>query len=875
MAPVVAVGAWLVPASAAEGDESRAAARFLSGEVLGTDLDSLVELAGVEVENLGEAEPVTDANPLDLTVLDTLNVSLPGGVQLPLSDIIQLGAVNQWASAEDGGTSHAATGAVADNGGVGTGAEAGFPGNATFDLTDLLGDALTDLIADLELELGAVSSEAHLAPAGEEFEVTRDYEIAGGQLTLTLPLLADLLPAVQDAVGTVDEVVNGLAGPEGTIAQTLSTVEGLLSLLSVAGVENPDITVSLETDLAGAVEELLNTTLGEGTGVELNLGAGTLVIDLDTLAGGLNDQAPNTELLSNAVIDQLAETIGTLLDTLVTDIVETVENALRAATLDIKIYAEVGGLLSGTLDLQLTGTLADVITGEAEFVNNSSGVVIGLISSLIAPVLDTLITTVGGLVEDLVFAEGGPLTTLGETVAGLVGSLTDQLTPVGELLASILSIKLNVQDDQPATPVSALARAADGPYSVAALEVTALPSAPVAVVTLAESTVGPNTVADDGGETEVEGTETEVEGTEVEGTEVEGTEVDGTETEVDGTEVDGTEVDGTEVDGTETEVDGTEVDGTEVDGTEVDGTEVDGTEVDGTEVDGTEVDGTEVDGTEVDGTEVDGTEVDGTEVDGTEVDGTEVDGTEVDGTEVDGTEVDGTEVDGTEVDGTEVDGTEVDGTEVDGTEVDGTEVDGTEVDGTEVDGTEVDGTEVDGTEVDGTEVDGTEVDGTEVDGTEVDGTEVDGTEVDGTEVDGTEVDGSEVDGTEVDGSETAGTETEVEGTEVDGTEVDGVETAGTETETAGTETEVDGSEVDGAEVDGVDTAGGDNDPDPAVEDNGTDDDGQEDRGADNDDEHLPDTGNGSSQLLIVGLGLMLSGGLAAYAVSRRRGIGQG
>ncbi|SDU81372.1 choice-of-anchor G family protein [Jiangella alkaliphila] len=791
LAPVVAAGAWLVPASAAEGDESRAAARFLSGEVLGTDLDAVAELAGVQVENLGTPDPVTEANPLDLTVLDTLNVTVPGGVQLPLSDLIQLGAVNQWASAEDGGASHAATGAVADSGGIGTGVEAGFPGNATFDLTDVLGEALTDLIADLELELGAISSEAHLVPAGEAFEFTNDYEIAGGQLRLTVPLLADLLPQVQDAVATVDEVVNGLAGPEGTIAQTLSTVEGLLNLLSVAGVENPDITVSLETDLAGAVDELLATPLGEGTGVELNLAEGTLVVDLDTLLGGLNDQAPNTELLSPEVISQLAETIGSLLDSLVTDIVETVENALRAATLDVKIYAEVGGLLPGTLDLQLTGSLGDVLTGEASFVNNSTGVVVGLISALIAPVLDTLISTIGGVVEDLVFAEGGPLTTLGETVAGLVSSLADALTPVGDLLASILSIKLNVQPELVIEPMDAgvgQLRATDGPYSVAALEVTALPDAPVAVVTLAESTVGPNTAGDDGGETEVEGTE----------------------------------------------VEGTEVEGTEVDGTEVEGTEVEGTEVEGTEVDGTEVEGTEVEGTEVEGTEVDGTEVEGTEVEGTEVEGTEVEGTEVDGTEVEGTEVEGTEVEGTEVDGTEVEGTEVEGTEVEGTEVDGTEVEGTEVEGTEVEGTEVEGTEVDGTEVEGTEVEGTEVEGTEVEGTEVDGTEVEGTEVEGTEVEGTEVDGTEVEGTEVDGSET-----------------------------------------DGVEVNGVETAGG-NDPDPAIETSGDDDKSHEVSAADDDDdEHLPDTGAGSNQLLVVGIGLMLSGGLAAFAVSRRRGVGQG
>ncbi|TDE00422.1 choice-of-anchor G family protein [Jiangella asiatica] len=663
LAPIIAVGAWLIPASAAEGDESRAAARFVDGEVLGIDLDTVAELAGVEVENLGTPEPVTDANPLDLTALGAINVEIPGGVQLPLSDVLQLGAVNQWASAEDGGASHAATGAVADNGGVGTGAEAGFPGNATFNLTDLVGEALTDLIADLQLELGAISSEAHLAATDSAFEVTRDYEIAGGQLRLTVPLLADLGPQIEDLVGTVDETVNGLVGPEGAVTGAVQTLDSLLSLLEVIGAEEVTVATTLEADLQGAVQEFLATPLGEGTGVELNLAEGTLVIDLDTLLGGLNDQAPNTQVLSNAVVDQLATTIGQLLDTLVQDLVTTIESALQSATLNLTIQATVTdpllGVELGTLDLTLNDTLGNIIAGEAEIVDNSSGVVPALIAPLLAPLLETLIDTVGGVLDETLFGEAGAVATLGETAAGLVGGLTDALTPVGELLASILSIKLNVQPDQPDAPVGeSAARASDGPYSVAAIEVAVLPDSPAAVLTLAQSTVGPNTAGDDG-------------------------------TEVDGTEVDGTEVDGTEVDGTE--VDGTEVDGTEVDGTEVDGTEVDGTEVDGTEVDGTEVDGTEVDGTEVDGTEVDGTEVDGTEVDGTEVDGTEVDGTEVDGTEVDGTEVDGTEVDGTEVDGTEVDGTEVDGTEVDGTEVDGTEVDGTETDGVETDGVEVGG----------------------------------------------------------------------------------------------------------------------------------------------------------------------------------------
>ena len=275
IAPVFAVGAWLTPAAAAPGDESRAGARFLDGTVLGTDLDEIAELAGVDVENLGDPEPVTEVNPLDVTVLDSINIDIPGGLQLPLSDIIELGAANQWATAEDGGVSHAATGAVADNGGIGTDTEGDFPSNATFDLTDLLGDGLTDLIADVELELGAVSSEAHLRPTDDDddFEVTRDYEIAGGQLVITVPILGDpSLPVplpplelgdaitIQDGQIIIDldilfEDLNDLPPNSELIGDTLVDLlnDGLLDALNDVPVVGPIVAGLLET-LLGELE---------------------------------------------------------------------------------------------------------------------------------------------------------------------------------------------------------------------------------------------------------------------------------------------------------------------------------------------------------------------------------------------------------------------------------------------------------------------------------------------------------------------------------------------------------------------------------------------------------------------------------------------
>ncbi|MBB5790609.1 choice-of-anchor G family protein [Jiangella mangrovi] len=278
IAPVFAVGAWLTPAAAAEGDESRAGARFLDGTVLGTDLDEIAELAGVEVENLGQADPVTEANPLDVTLLDSINITIEDGIQLPLEDIIKIGAANQWATAEDGAISHAATGAVADNGAIGTGVDAGFPANATFDLTDLLGEGITDTIADVELELGAVSSEAHLEPSGDDFEVSRDYEIAGGELRVTVPLLGGLdLELGDDAAIWIED---------GTIVIDLSAIFESLNDL-------PPNSELIGDGLFNILDDLLGELLGD-----LGEGLGDLLGDLgvDDLTNGLADAL--TDILS-------------------------------------------------------------------------------------------------------------------------------------------------------------------------------------------------------------------------------------------------------------------------------------------------------------------------------------------------------------------------------------------------------------------------------------------------------------------------------------------------------------------------------------------------------------------------------------------------
>ncbi|WP_116953625.1 choice-of-anchor G family protein [Jiangella endophytica] len=329
------MGAWLTPAAAAEGDEARAGARFLDGTVLGTDLDELAELAGVDVENLGDPADVTDANPLDVTLLDSLNVTIDPNLQIPLSDIIKLGAVNQWATAEDGAVSHAATGAVADNGGVGTGVEDGFPGNATFDLTDLLGEGLTDLIADVELELGAVSSEAHLEPSDDDFEVARDYEIAGGELRITVPLLSGLDLSLGDDAAVWIEA--------GTIVVDLDLLFESLNDL-------PPNSELIGPGLFNILDSLLSELLGE-----LGAGLGDLLGDLgvDGLLDGLGEAL--TDILSIKVNVQPDEAeAGAATPTTA----RTAVNVERASTSETYSVAAVqvtllGGLENGGVSVTL------------------------------------------------------------------------------------------------------------------------------------------------------------------------------------------------------------------------------------------------------------------------------------------------------------------------------------------------------------------------------------------------------------------------------------------------------------------------------------------------------------------------------------------
>lgn len=428
----------MIPAEAAEGDTSFARARFLSGDVLGMNLDKIAELSGAEAVHTGDGAPVTEANPLTLKVLETTLIDIPGGIQVPLSDIIELGAVNQYATAGADGVAGAGAGAVADNGAIGTGTDAGFPASATFHLADLLGDDFTDAIADVDLYTEDVSAEAHVGAAP-----TTDYKIAELELGLGVPALGEIVSSLENGAGDVEAMADSLVSSDGELTKALSAAAPLTNVTSTLGVD-AEVTAAIDVDLSGTIAHLCDNPLGEGTPVEIDLCEGTVVVDLDSLTdGAISDMPANTEVLSKEVIDALAANTGEILDRLVEDVVELLEAAVLDS--DVSLGVKVDGAVAGTVDLSVDATVREIINGEANVVDNSSGLA-RTVSGLVGKTSDAVLPAAAGALEPLVASVGTD--GLGSDVAAVVADVTEALDPALDDLNRVLSVKVNAQGDQ-------------------------------------------------------------------------------------------------------------------------------------------------------------------------------------------------------------------------------------------------------------------------------------------------------------------------------------------------------------------------------------------------------------------------------------------
>ncbi|MGV8858893.1 choice-of-anchor G family protein [Rhodoglobus sp.] len=421
-------GFTLIAPAAASADEvngaSYAYAEFLSGNVLGTDLGNVVGLGRVAASNNGNQPRQISRNPLSVDVLGATVINQPGGIQLPMVDVLDAGVISHYAQADQNGESYASTGAIQNDGGIGVGNNAAGPaGDLTLDLDSLLDNQFSSVLTDLKLDLEAVAARAN----GSMTSASGDYTLADATLRFSSPAISQLTSKVNSALSGVDGQLLSLGGDDGALGNSIDRI--LDPLLSVVG-SSANVKVVIDADVHNAVSSLLNEKYGNGA-VSFNLETGAVLVDLETLLGSdLNDLPPNTELLTDAVVNQIlkgiTETVGTLAD----DIVERVESALRNARVDVSANLTA---LSGQdpvqqkvcSDIQVP-IIGDIITGGT----GSTGGLGGLLGGLTGGVTHTITQGVIGYTTETVcklVATALPdlRSTVAVTIVGTVDDLID------------------------------------------------------------------------------------------------------------------------------------------------------------------------------------------------------------------------------------------------------------------------------------------------------------------------------------------------------------------------------------------------------------------------------------------------------------------
>ncbi|MGO2187069.1 MAG: choice-of-anchor G family protein, partial [Microbacterium gubbeenense] len=492
-AALAGMGLTSVPAAAAPGDQSNASAQFISGSLLDAlDLSAIAGVAGTEANNAGVAEPVIDTTDLDVTALSAIQVEIDDGISLPLGDLLALGAVNQYSEARDAGVSLAASGAVSDAGVVDTSGSGDFPADASLNLMALLPE--NPALSSANLTLGAVTGVAALDAAqadGLAEDCTdlsapvhcRDYQIADATIDVASPLLGDIVTTTHGALDTLGTTLEGLSNS--VIDGLLGGVTGALGILSdlVPGLSlvSNDLEVELTADLGAALDPVLNEVRSAG-GVTLDLSTGTVSVDLAELID-VNNLDPNTPLLSEALLSSIGTQVGDLLTDLQNEITAVLDGVLDNVGLTISggvclLDAPLVGCTAG-LNVAFDGSLGDLLDGTEDLTITGSGLLIAL-DPIITPLLATVSSGLTNVVEPLV---NGALGTAGSAISGVVSAASSALSPVFGLIGDVVSVNINVQEDDGA-----------GTYTEIAAQLTLIGGAG-ATVNLGKATVGPNEVA--------------------------------------------------------------------------------------------------------------------------------------------------------------------------------------------------------------------------------------------------------------------------------------------------------------------------------------------------------------------------------------------
>jgi len=514
-------------------------AQFLSGTLLGTDLTNVASLQGAHAEAGPNDSTVTQKDPLEAKALNTVQVGNGSSAQTSVGGVVQLGAVGQYATAAKTGKSAAETGGVQKDGGVGIGQDQSVPGgDATVDLSKLLGSGFASNIADLKVAIGAVAAQA----VSDGTKASGDYSLAGVDLKFTSPAVSKLIEKVNTALDSVSNRLSNLDGSDGALVADLNKalikINPALNLLG----GNAHVTASIDTgDLRALVQNLLTTQYGSD-GVTFDLETGVVTLNLEKLLGkNLNDLAPGTELVDASILNPVLNSVTTKVSGIADQVVNAVKDSLNNAT--VTLHADLSQNVAQAPLVQNICTLVD--NGPALPIQTLTPLVGQTLTQTVCsdvstplPALTTSLTAdIAGTVNEFLTGAGVHATAtakvLGVTVpvdlngviGNIAGSLNGQLfdsnSAVTDLvnalntglidpavqgltggshsvaqLADVLSIKVNNQD------------VSNGTFTETAVEVRVLPGltgglgmalrtatgGSVAQINLARASVGPNVV---------------------------------------------------------------------------------------------------------------------------------------------------------------------------------------------------------------------------------------------------------------------------------------------------------------------------------------------------------------------------------------------
>ena len=223
-------------------------------------------------------------------------------------------------------------------------------------------------------------------------------------------------------------------------------------------------------------------TSGDGV-VTVDFSTGTVNVDLGQLVG-INSLPPNTDLLSSTVINAIVADLAEVVQTLQAKVEALIMSKLTG-TAAVTISGGVQLLsfpLPAGLDISYSGSLADLLTNTQPLTLTGTGLLAPFtteIDLLVSTVQTTLGTVVNPLVND---PTTGILAIAISKIATAATNLSNALSPVFALIASVLSIIINVQQDN-----------VDGPNTFTEIPIQLNFLSGGATLSLGKVVVGPNT----------------------------------------------------------------------------------------------------------------------------------------------------------------------------------------------------------------------------------------------------------------------------------------------------------------------------------------------------------------------------------------------